>query len=52
MTSTVAVLCMLQVYDVSGFVSKHPGGFDQIMLGAGHDITYLFDSYHKEEIIK
>ena len=36
-----------QVYDVSGFVSRHPGGVDQIMLGAGRDATQLFESYHK-----
>lgn len=37
----------LQVYDVSGFVSRHPGGVDQIMLGVGRDATQLFESYHK-----
>ena len=41
-----------QVYDVSGFVARHPGGVDQIMLGAGHDITKVFESYHKEEIVE
>ena len=42
----------LQVYDVSDFVQRHPGGADQIMLGAGRDITQLFESYHKLEIVK
>ena len=37
----------LQVYDVTEFVSRHPGGVDQIMLGAGRDATQLFESYHK-----
>ena len=36
-----------KVYDVSGFLNKHPGGCDQLMLGAGRDITQLFRSYHK-----
>lgn len=44
--------CPLKVYDVSEFVRKHPGGADQIMLGAGRDITQLFESYHKLEIAK
>ncbi|KAL5486886.1 hypothetical protein EMCRGX_G019423 [Ephydatia muelleri] len=35
-----------KVYDVSQFVAQHPGGVDQIMLGAGRDITTVFDSYH------
>ena len=35
-----------KVYNVSQFVSEHPGGKDQIMLGAGRDITPMFDSYH------
>ena len=42
----------LQVYDVSSFVSKHPGGVDQIMMGAGRDITPVFESYHDLEIAK
>lgn len=37
---------LFQVYDVSTFISRHPGGFDQIMLGAGRDITLIFDAYH------
>ena len=36
-----------KVYDVSQFLEKHPGGIDQLMLGAGRDITQLFRSYHK-----
>ena len=36
-----------KVYDASGFLAKHPGGCDQLMLGAGRDITQLFQSYHK-----
>ena len=41
-----------KVYDVSGFLEKHPGGCDQLMLGAGRDITQLFHSYHKPETAK
>ena len=40
-----------QVYDVSEFIDRHPGGADQILLGAGRDITQLFESYHKLEIV-
>ena len=44
--------CTVQVYDVSSFVSHHPGGVDQIMMGAGRDITQVFESYHNLEISK
>lgn len=36
----------VQVYDVSSFVARHPGGIEQIMMGAGRDITQVFESYH------
>ena len=42
----------LQVYDVNSFVSKHPGGVDQILCGAGRDITQVFESYHNTEVAK
>ncbi|XP_064391461.1 uncharacterized protein LOC135339316 [Halichondria panicea] len=35
-----------KVYDVSSFVARHPGGMEQIMMGAGRDITQVFESYH------
>ena len=35
-----------KVYDVSGFLPRHPGGPDQLMYGAGKDVTQLFESYH------
>ena len=41
-----------QVYDVSSFVAKHPGGMEQIMMGAGRDITVMFESYHSFNIYK
>jgi cytochrome b involved in lipid metabolism len=34
-----------QVYDVTSWISKHPGG-DLITLRGGKDCTVLFDSYH------
>ena len=43
---------VLQVYNVNEFVSRHPGGVDQIMLGAGRDITQVFESYHRLDIAK
>jgi len=42
----------LQVYDVSGFIAKHPGGADQLLLGAGRDVTTLFESYHNFNVYK
>lgn len=41
-----------KVYNVSEFVTAHPGGVEQIMMGAGHDITHLFNAYHKPDTIK
>lgn len=41
-----------QVYDVSGFIEKHPGGVSQLMLGAGRDVTVLFESYHNYNVSK
>ena len=34
------------VYDLSPFLEYHPGGFDQIMRGAGNDCTELYNKYH------
>ena len=31
---------------MSGFIEKHPGGARQLLLGAGRDITMIFESYH------
>lgn len=41
-----------KVYDVTGFLEKHPGGSEQLLLAAGRDVTYFFDSYHATEIRK
>ncbi|XP_064402408.1 uncharacterized protein LOC135348159 [Halichondria panicea] len=38
-----------KVYNVSSFVAQHPGGMDQILMGAGRDITQVFDSYHQHD---
>ncbi len=43
---------VLQVYDVSKFVDRHPGGRDQLLMGAGRDVTQVFESYHKESTEK
>ena len=37
---------------MSQFVARHPGGMEQIMMGAGRDITQLFESYHSFNIYK
>ena len=47
----MCVLCV-KVYDVSGFVACHPGGMEQIMMGAGRDVTQLFESYHSFNVSK
>lgn len=41
-----------KVYDVTGFVDKHPGGADQLLMLAGRDVTHFFDSYHGAETRK
>ena len=38
-----------KVYDVSSFINQHPGGADQIALGAGRDISQVFESYHSDK---
>jgi hypothetical protein len=52
LTSARLHLQTLQVYDVSGFIEKHPGGARQLLLGAGRDITMVFESYHHFNISK
>eukprot|EP01083_Nonionella_stella_P266844 902138_1 len=34
------------VYDVTKFLDRHPGGQDMILLMAGRDLTDLFSTYH------
>ncbi len=42
----LSISIFLKVYDVSSFIARHPGGAEQLMLGAGRDVTQLFESYH------
>lgn len=44
-TESLWVVVRNQVYDVTSWISKHPGG-DLITLRGGKDCTVLFDSYH------
>ena len=37
---------------MSSFVSRHPGGVEQILLGASRDITQIFESYHKTDTFR
>ena len=37
---------------MSGFIERHPGGVDQLLLGAGRDVTILFESYHNFNVSK
>lgn len=41
-----------RVYNVSNFVANHPGGAEQLLLGAGKDITLTFESYHSPNVVK
>ena len=36
-----------KVYNVTKYIPYHPGGFDEVMKGAGIDGTKLFDSSHQ-----
>jgi cytochrome b involved in lipid metabolism len=35
-----------KVYDITDFLSKHPGGQELLKISAGRDCTDLFNSYH------
>lgn len=35
-----------RVYDVTGFLDKHPGGREMLLLAAGRECTDLFAMYH------
>lgn len=50
--SNAAIAYRGKVYDITGFLDKHPGGADQLLIVAGRDVTFLFDSYHRAEIRK
>mmetsp|Transcript_16196 Transcript_16196/g.13019 ORF Transcript_16196/g.13019 Transcript_16196/m.13019 type:complete len:82 (+) Transcript_16196:60-305(+) len=40
------------VYDVTNFLTDHPGGKKAIMLFAGKDATEEFDMLHDRKVIK
>ncbi|CAG8446338.1 8031_t:CDS:10 [Cetraspora pellucida] len=35
------------VYDITSFIERHPGGDDILLLAAGRDITQAFETYHE-----
>ncbi|CAG8615962.1 4596_t:CDS:10 [Cetraspora pellucida] len=35
------------VYDITNFIERHPGGDDILLLAAGRDITQAFETYHE-----
>lgn len=35
-----------KVYDLTTYQNRHPGGFRLMQLGAGRDVTHLFEAYH------
>jgi len=39
-----------KVYDVTSWVSKHPGGEDPLVLNGGRDATQLFEAYHPTKV--
>lgn len=41
-----------QVYDISKFAAMHPGGEKLLLKHAGTDVTELFYSYHRHEILE
>lgn len=48
----VWIIVNSRVYDVTSFVSKHPGGDLVIMHMAGKDCTDAFENYHQARITK
>ena len=34
------------VYDITPYLRSHPGGRDQLLRGAGTDMTYMFSEFH------
>ncbi|RHZ54733.1 hypothetical protein Glove_423g15 [Diversispora epigaea] len=35
------------VYDITGFITRHPGGEDVLLFAAGRDATQAFETYHE-----
>lgn len=46
------MLRYLQVYDVTEFAARHPGGRDFLMATVGRDATAMFESLHDPKAIK
>lgn len=44
--SSLKVAVRGKVYDLTSFLSRHPGGRIMLLLAAGRDATALFESYH------
>lgn len=43
------LLVVYQVYNLTKFAARHPGGSVIILLGAGKDVTPLFETNHTEK---
>ena len=41
-----------EVYDITSFLDKHPGGSSILMTVAGEDATYFFEELHRPEILE
>ncbi|CAG8584421.1 3389_t:CDS:2 [Acaulospora colombiana] len=35
------------VYDITDFIERHPGGEDILLFAAGRDVTQAFETYHE-----
>ena len=40
------IIFVHQVYDVSQFLSRHPGGSNILIMAAGKDVTIPFECFH------
>ncbi|KAG5680987.1 hypothetical protein PVAND_010461 [Polypedilum vanderplanki] len=40
-----------KVYDVTSFITRHPGGKDALRFAIGRDATTVFESYHDVEVV-
>ncbi|KAI9106183.1 delta5 fatty acid desaturase [Phlyctochytrium arcticum] len=39
------------IYDVTSFIDRHPGGKDILLMSAGRDVTQVFETYHDEKAL-
>ena len=44
-------LCLGNVYNVTAYMEYHPGGWDELIKGAGRDATDLFNDAHRWDSI-